>query len=247
MRHTFRYVVGHDPADGEEITLAEADSHHLARVVRRRAGDEVEVITPGAALIGCLVIDAGPPSVLRVTGPRRPGPQVPAVHLWVGLADAGRLDLVAEKAAELGVVGLGVMVTARARRVPDEGAWAKRADRMARVAEAAARQSGRGTWPSPGPLVPFDHVLDHIVPGQGVMLDPREAAPLADILRARPPDQPVTILVGPDTGFDDAEVAAAQAAGVVTAGLGDGMLRAETAAIAAAVMATMGRDAPGEG
>ncbi len=247
MRHTFRYVVGHEPADGEEITLAEADSHHLARVVRRRTGDEVEVISPAGALIPCAVIDPGPPSVLRVAGPMRPAPHVPPVHLWVGLADAGRLDLVAEKAAELGVLGLGVMVTARARRVPDEGAWAKRADRMARVAEAAARQSGRGTWPSPGPLIPFAHVLDHIVPGQGIMLDPREAAPLADIMRARPPDQPVTILVGPDTGFDGAEVAAAQAAGVVTAGLGDGMLRAETAAIAAAVMATIGRDARAEG
>jgi 16S rRNA (uracil1498-N3)-methyltransferase len=116
---------------------------------------------------------------------------------------------------------------------------------MARVAEAAARQSGRGAWPAPGPLVPFDHVLTETVPEQGVMLDPRAAAPMADILRARPADQPVTVLVGPDTGFDDAEVHAAQARGIATAGMGDGMLRTETAAIAAAVLATMGYDGGG--
>jgi 16S rRNA (uracil1498-N3)-methyltransferase len=245
MRHVFRYVVADEPVDGDEIVLAEADSHHLATVVRRRAGDGIEVIAPSGDLWPCEVVDAGPPARVRVTGAPRQAPRVRPVRLWVGLAEGGRLDLVAEKAAELGVESLGVMVTARAKRVPDERAWGKRAERMARVAEAAARQSGRGAWPAPGPLVPFDHVLTETVPEQGVMLDPRAAAPMADILRARPADQPVTVLVGPDTGFDDAEVHAAQARGIATAGMGDGMLRTETAAIAAAVLATMGYDGGG--
>lgn len=246
MRHVFRYVVGTEPSEGEQLMLAEGDSHHLANVVRRRAGDGVEVIAPSGHLWPCEVVVPGPPAVVRVAGPARLAPLVPPVHLWVGLAEAGRLDTVAEKAAELGVRSLGVMVTARARRVPDERAWAKRAERMARVAEAAARQSGRGAWPAPGPLVPFGHVLHETVPEQGVVLDPRAAAPMADILRARPGNQPVAILVGPDTGFDDDEVHAAVSRGLAIASLGEGMLRAETAAIAAAVMATIGRDA-GEG
>jgi 16S rRNA (uracil1498-N3)-methyltransferase len=116
---------------------------------------------------------------------------------------------------------------------------------MARVAEAAARQSGRGTWAAPGPLIPFDHVLSQIVPDQGVILDPRATAPLAQVMRERAHDAPVVLLVGPDTGFDDAELAAAAARGVACAGLGEGMLRTETAAIAAAVLATSGR--AGEG
>lgn len=245
MRHVFRYVVGEEPSEGAEMVLDAADSHHLATVVRRRAGDGAELIAPSGDLWPCTVVDPGPPSRVRVTGPPRTPPRVRPVHLWVGLAEAGRLDLIAEKAAELGVASLGVMVTARAKRVPDDRAWGKRADRMARVAEAAARQSGRGRWPAPGPLVPFDHVLTETVPEQGVMLDPRAAAPLADILRARPGDQPVTLLVGPDTGFDEAEVRAARARGITTAGMGEGMLRAETAAIAAAVLATMGADQGG--
>lgn len=245
MRHVFRYVVGEEPAEGAEVVLGDADSHHLATVVRRRAGDAAELIAPSGDLWPCEVVHPGPPSRVRVTGPPRTPPRVRPVYLWVGLAEGGRLDLIAEKAAELGVAGLGVMVTARAKRVPDDRAWAKRAERMARVAEAAARQSGRGRWPAPGPLVPFNHVLTETVPEQGVMLDPRAAAPLADILRARPGDHPVTLLVGPDTGFDDAEVQAARARGITTAGMGEGMLRAETAAIAAAVLATMGTDAGG--
>lgn len=245
MRHVFRYVVDAEPSEGDEIVLGSEESHHLARVVRRRARDGVEVIGPSGALWPCEVVGPGPPSVLRVTGPARPAPVAPPVDLWVGLAEPGRLDLVAEKTAELGVRRLGVMVTARARRVPEGDAWARRAERMARVAESAARQSGRGRWPAPGPLIPFDHVLTEIAPEEGIILDPRATASLADVLRTRPADGAVAILVGPDTGFDDAEIAAAAAAGVTAAGMGEGMLRAETAAIAAAALATIGRAGAG--
>ena len=239
--HRFRYVVDEEPVPGGTVVLAEADAHHLARVVRRRAGDAVEVIAPSGALWPCVVDDPGPPASLRVVGEPRPAPKAPPVDLWVGLCDAGRLGLIAEKAAELGARSLGVMTTARARRVPDARAWEKRAERMARVAEAAARQSGRGTWAAPGPLVPFDHVLSQIVPEQGVILDPRATAPLAQVLRARPHDAPVSLLVGPDTGFSQDELDAAAARGITAAGLGEGMLRAETAAIAALALATSGR------
>jgi 16S rRNA (uracil1498-N3)-methyltransferase len=241
MRHRFRYVVDEVPAVGASVTLADDDSHHLARVVRRRPGDEVEVIAPDGDLWPCEVVDAGPPSVVRVTGSGRPGPRVAPVDLWVGLCEPGRLDLLVEKAAELGVRRVGVMVTARAKRVPDEAAWARRMERMARVAEGAARQSGRGTWPVPGPLVPFAYVLNHIAPEQGIVLDPRAVAPLAGVLAARPDDASVTVLVGPDTGFSDAELDAAIAAGVTPAGLGGGMLRTETAAIAASTLALAAR------
>lgn len=241
MRHVFRYVVGAEPMEGHPVLLGEADAHHLARVVRRRAGDAVEVIAPSGAIWPCVVADPGPPVVLEVSGGPRPPVPVPPVDLFVGLCDAGRLDLVAEKAAELGVRSLVVMSTARARRVPDEAAWGRRAHRLARVAEAAARQSGRGSWPAPGPLVPFGRVLDQIVPEQGVILDPRAAAPLAEAVRIRRPADPLALVVGPDTGFDDAEVQAAVARGIRAVSLGQGMLRAETAAIAGAVLATAGR------
>jgi 16S rRNA (uracil1498-N3)-methyltransferase len=246
MRHLFRYVVDLPPSPGDVFTLGGDDSHHLSRVVRRRPGDAVEVIAPGGELWPCEVVDAGPPSRVRVTGPARPGPRAAPVDLWVGLCDPGRLDLVVEKAAELGVRRVGVMVTERAKRIPDDDAWARRIERMARVAEAAARQSGRGMWPVPGPLIPFSHVLADIAPEQGIILDPRAPASLAGILGGRPHDAPVTLLVGPDTGFSGAEVDAAIAAGATPAGLGDGMLRAETAAIAAVTLALAARGGLGD-
>ncbi len=236
-RHVFRYLVDDQPAEGAELVLDADDSRHLVKVVRRAVGDPVEVIGPDGAMWPCTVVATGSPAVLRVDGPARPAPPVAPLDLWVGLAEAGRLDLVAEKTAELGVARLGVVVTERARRVPDHAQWARRQQRMDRVAVAAARQSGRGVRPAPMGLVPFAHVLETTTPGQGIVLDPRAGDSLAGVLAAHGAGSPLTLLVGGDTGFADHEVDAAVAAGFRAARMGDGMLRAETAAIAAATLA----------
>ncbi|MGB1526491.1 MAG: RNA methyltransferase PUA domain-containing protein, partial [Miltoncostaeaceae bacterium] len=68
MRHVFRYVVPDDPdagAGAPDVVLGPDDSHHLARVVRRRAGDAVEVIGPSGGIWPCEVADLGPPARLR--------------------------------------------------------------------------------------------------------------------------------------------------------------------------------------
>ena len=237
MRHVFRYLVDEDPVDGAEIVLSDDDSRHLVKVVRRQVGDGVEVIAPSGDLWPCEVVSTGNPAVVRVAGPARPAPYVPPLTLWVGLAEPGRLDLIAEKAAELGVRDLGVVVTERAKRVPDPDAWERRQARMQRVAVAAARQSGRGVRPVPRGLVPFAHVLETTDPGQGIILDPRAGDSLAQVIGGRDSGAPMTLLVGGDTGFTDAEADAAAAAGFHAAHMGSGVLRAETAAIAAATLA----------
>jgi len=237
VRHVFRYLVHEDPTPGRELVLGTEDSRHLVRVVRRQPGDLVEVIAPSGNLWPCEVVSTGNPAVVRVTGPMRPAPPIAPLTLWVGLAEAGRLEFVAEKATELGVQRVGVMVTDRATRVPDADAWARREARMQRVAISAARQSGRGVRPVPMGLVAFAHVLATTTPGQGIILDPRADTSLAQVLDRRADGEPLTVLVGPDTGFTDAEVDAACAIGMTSAHMGAGMLRAETAAIAAATLA----------
>ena len=237
MRHVFRYLVDEEPVAGTEVSLSDEDSRHLVKVVRREVGDEVEVIAPGGDLWPCTVAATGNPALLTVVGPARPAPPVAPLALWVGLAESGRLDLVAEKAAELGVARLGVVVTERANRVPEPDAWSRRQARMQRVAVSAARQSGRGVRPVPMGLVPFAHVLETTTLGQGIILDPRAGDALAEVLGGRNGSVPVTLLVGADTGFSDAEVRAALDAGFTAAHMGAGVLRTETAAIAAATLA----------
>ena len=88
------------------------------------------------------------------------------MSLYQGLTDWARIDLVVEKAAELGVREVALMVSERAGRVPGADAWERRRARLARVAEAAARQSGQAWLPRLRGLVPFGDALAEIPPGR---------------------------------------------------------------------------------
>jgi 16S rRNA (uracil1498-N3)-methyltransferase len=234
MKHTFRYLTQGVPVPGEEVTLSSADSHHLARVIRRREGDEIELIDGTGRLWPAVVVAEGPPAVVRVSAPRL-GPTPAPVTLYQGLAEWGRLDVLVEKAAELGLERVVLFRSERVRRAPDPDAWRRRRGRFLRVAEAAARQAGHGQLPRIEGLMSFEEVLEEVGEGEGHLLDPRGAVALADVLGGAPGR--VALVIGPEAGFSDAEVARAEAAGLPACSLGPAVLRAETAALVALSLA----------
>lgn len=251
MRHTFRYVVAAAGAR-REITLDPPDAHHLARVVRRRPGDPVQLIDGSGTLWPAVVVSLDP-VVVRVGDDPCPSPRRLPVRLAVGLADWSRLDLVVEKATELGVPRITFVSSDRAGRVPDADAFARRRLRMLRVAESAARQSGHATLPGLTGIVPFAEVLGAGLPT--FLVHPGAEQGLAQAVVDAAPTEAL-VVVGPDAGFSASEVAAAVAAGATLACLGDAILRTETAAIVAvgvtaAVMGALGppadHESPGTG
>ena len=238
MKHTFRYLVAGRPTHGDVVRLAPSDAHHLARVVRRTPGDPVEIVD-AAGLIWPAVVESTEDEVtVRVLPGPRPGPAPAPVVLFQGLAEWNRIDTVVEKCAELGIPRIVMMTTDRARRVPEPDAWRRRRERMLRVAEAAARQSGQGHLPRVEGLLTLDAALERGRDTELVMLDPSGERPLDDVLRSRPPSVvPLGLMVGPDAGFSRAEVDRARTAGVTVCTVGAGILRAETAALVAVTLA----------
>ncbi|MGE0029197.1 MAG: 16S rRNA (uracil(1498)-N(3))-methyltransferase [Thermoleophilia bacterium] len=236
MRHVFRYAVADDPGTGGEIALAPEDAHHLTRVVRRGAGDPVELIGPDGRIWPAVVVAAGPAATARATGePREPAP--PRVALYQGLAEWNRIDVVVEKAVELGVGPVTLFASERARRVPDDDAWARRRERMDRVAAAAARQAGTAGVGRVRGLLAFDAVVAGIPAGEGFLIDPRGELTLPTAVADGGTSARVSLIVGPDAGFSEAEVARARDAGLAVCRLGPTILRAETAAVAAMAIA----------
>lgn len=232
MKHTFRYLIEAPPDPGALLELSAGDSRHVARVVRRRIGDPVELIDGTGRIWPAAVAGLGPPVTVVVGEPRRA--VAPAgVTLYMGLCEWGRLDLVVEKAAELGIPRLVVHTSQRAKRVPDPDTWRRRRDRFARVAEAAARQSGQGYLPRVQGLVPFGHVLEEVPSTEGYLIDPRGDVPLPEALAAVPRQERLSLAIGPDAGFTEDEVRAAREAGWRVCTLGPSILRAETAALVA--------------
>lgn len=251
MRHTFRYLVHQAPRPGDTIALSPEDSHHLVRVVRRAPDDPLELIDPAGRLWAATLVAPGPPATVRVWAARA-APAPAPLTLYLGLLEAGRLDLVVEKAAELGVERVVLVQTERVRRTPDAEALARRLARLGRVVAAAARQSGRATLTRVEGLVPFAAVLDQLSSDEAYLIDARAEAGLDQALRAREPTAGgrAALVVGPEAGFTEVERAGARERGIPACRLGPATLRAETAALVAmslALAATGHLDGGGDG
>lgn len=235
--HTFRYLVEDARAGtGATVALAEEDGRHLTRVVRRGPGDALEVFDGEGGLWEAEVVAVGARVLVRVGSPRAAPPELP-VRLCIGLLDSARLDLVVEKAVELGVAEVVVASTARVRRPPDVRAWERRNARLRRLVVGASRQCGRPRLMPVLGLVPFAAIVAETAAGTGYVVDPRADEALVAAAAAPPPGAALTVAVGPEAGFDPDEVDAACAAGWRACGLGPHVLRAETAALAAVTIA----------
>ncbi len=234
VKHTYRYIVA-DVSPDAQIVLCEADSHHLTRVVRRSVGDEIELIDADGRLWPATIVAIEPCVHVRTGSSSREAPPSPPIGLYVGLADFGRLDTLVEKATEIGVARITLMATGRVRRLPDDGAVAARTARMTRVAQAAAKQSGRAVIPEIRGLLRFEDVLAEVDPASTVVVDPRGTLAVADVLSGLRP--PLALIVGSDAGFDPGEIERASAVGIAIARMGDAVLRTETAGIVALTLA----------
>lgn len=211
-----------------------AGFHYLARVLRARRGDTV-VLFDGAGQEARAVVDtiSDTALVLTVDEPREVGQAAVPLTLMLGLLKGEKMDLVVQKATELGATRIVPLKTAHAVVRLDEERGEARRGRWSRIAAEAARQSGRSDVPEIDAPTDLASALAAAPPhALRLLLHERETARLGASLEAERPLE-IVLAVGPEGGFAPEEVAAARAAGFVVVGLGPRVLRAETAAIAA--------------
>ena len=217
------FLPGGEPgARGVVRRVCDQDAKRMERVLRLRTGDEVEVADPEGRIWTARVIGGGEVELLEQRAAPRPAPP-----LIVRLALTGpRSDTAIEKLVELGVEEITPLETAAIKREPRTVRWQ-------RIAEAAACQAKRPRIPRIGETV---RLADAFAPGAVLLSHEQPDGSLDDALVRVA--RPVSLLVGPEAGFTAEEHAAARAAGVPIATLGGALvLRTETAAIAAAVLA----------
>ncbi len=198
--------------------LERDDEHHLRRALRLRDGDAL-TIGDGrgrwrTARLGASLESTGPVEVVPALAP--------PLTVAFALVKGDRPELVVQKLTELGIDRIVPLRAARSVVRWDEAKEAKAIERLRAVARAAAVQSHRPHLPEVADITePAALVRDH---GPGLALAARDGVRLtADV---------VTLLVGPEGGWDEAE----RSLGAPLVGLGANVLRAETAAIAAGVL-----------
>jgi 16S rRNA (uracil1498-N3)-methyltransferase len=224
-----RLFVARAAFEGPRLRIAGSELRHL-RTLRLGPGDRLLVFDEGGEehevrleRLGGRMAEA------IILGSRRP---VRESRLDLVLAPAllkgGKMDLVVEKAVELGVRRIAPFVS---RHALGQGA---RTERWRRIALAAAKQSARTAVPVVDAPVPFDELVR--APWPGLRLLAWEGEHEQPLTRLPDESAAVVIAVGPEGGFAEDEVAAARAHGFVSITLAPRVLRAETAAITAAAL-----------
>jgi 16S rRNA (uracil1498-N3)-methyltransferase len=228
-----RFFVEGVHAAGARVAFAADDARKIATVLRARSGDRVEVIdSGGTAWAATLEVDG---ARVAATLDERLTRAVRELEARVTIAQAipkgAKMDLIVEKATELGVAAL---IPLRSARVAGEHTGDAKIERWRRLARTAAQQCGRSVVPAIEAPADWDALLATFAGYDRVYIpwELAEPQPLRATFDAEAAGlRTVLFVIGPEGGFAAAEVERARAAGAVTISLGARILRTETVAL----------------
>jgi 16S rRNA (uracil1498-N3)-methyltransferase len=218
---------------GHVALLSGPSAEHVARVLRRRAGDALTVFDGRGGEFDARIESVGRPGVRITVGEHhnieRESPV--GTTLLQGVSRGERMDFVVQKATELGVHRIVPVETERSVVRLDAAARTRRRDRWNAVAESACEQCGRNRIPEISEPCSLDAALGRVsaLPVR-VLLDPLATEGLSARLTAGARE--VAVLIGPEGGLTEEECRSALAAGFDGCSLGPRILRTETAALA---------------
>jgi 16S rRNA (uracil1498-N3)-methyltransferase len=216
---------------GGSIELPPAAAQHLAKVLRARTGEEIVLFTGDGLEFAAAVESIRGARVTAAVGEARAiDRESPlAVTLVQCIARGDRMDIIVQKATELGVARIVPVMSRRSVVRLDAAQAASKAEHWRGVAVAACEQCGRNRLPvieAPRQLI---HYLGAAPPsGARLVLEP-DAGKCGAALRI---DAAVELAIGPEGGFDGEELEAFRVSGFLSIALGPRVLRTETAAIA---------------
>ena len=232
-----RFFVTHDQVGEDKIRIQGSDVNHMKNVLRMRPGEEVMVSDGNNRQYRCRVEDyPDGEAVLAILEAGLVDTELPSrIYLFQGLPKQEKMELIVQKAVELGVCQVIPVQTRRCVVKLDAKKAAKKVQRWQQIAESAAKQAGRGYIPAVSEVMTFQEALA-FSEALDIRLIPYELADGMEgtrkILDGIRPGQSVGIFIGPEGGFEKEEVGRAVEAGALPITLGKRILRTETAGIA---------------
>jgi 16S rRNA (uracil1498-N3)-methyltransferase len=212
-----------EPAEmvGERFPLPASIAHQVQRVLRLRDGDEIVLLDGAGEEATCRLV--GDDCVVEARGPAGGEPRH-RLTVWQALLRGNHLEPIVQHGTEVGIARFGLIVSDRcvARDISPA-----RLERLRAIAREAAEQSERGVVPDVDAPVPLTEALPGVGAGSVLLYERHAGLRLTEL--PLPPD----LVIGPEGGFTQDEVALAERAGLTIAGLGPRILRSETVAVTA--------------
>ena len=228
-----------DEVSGDRATLVGEHANHLLRALRARVGQEFDIATGQAVRRGKITSMANDRVEFEL-GEELYDEKSAEITLLLAIFKFDRMEWAIEKCTELGVARI-VPVIARRTDSHLAAASAKRVERWRRIARQAAEQSRRSAPAEIAAPIKFLELLNVPAALRIVLSESEEQTLLRDVVK---PDTPglenegigIALALGPEGGWTEDELQSFHQAGWISASLGNSILRAETAAIAATVI-----------
>lgn len=230
-----RFFVAPEEMTSDRIVLTGENAAH-AKVLRIKEGEAVTVCDGQGREAVCTVAGCMPGEyLLRVEQLRTSSTEaVVRVSLYMAMPKADKLEHVIQKATELGAYEIITFPTERCISRPDEKSLQKKLTRWQKIAESAAEQSGRGRIPRVTVLDNYEKALQQAAQADTALIfyENEHSTTLHNVLE-HGMGTTVSLLTGPEGGFETWEISQAENAGLTVCTLGARILRCETAPLCA--------------
>ena len=228
-----RFFIKESASLGGTVALSKEDAHHVSYSLRMAVGDEISVIDgKGNGYLCALAALDGTTATATVLSPLDGTGESPVeVHLLQAYPKSDKLEMIIQKAVELGVSEITPFESERCVKRPQADKVARNLERQQRIADEAAKQCQRGALPKINAPISFDAMLD-VAAGYPLALfcHPAEGTvSLKTTLASHREARRIAIVVGSEGGFSPAEFEKAKERGLVPTGLGKRIMRCETA------------------
>ena len=235
----YQFFIEDENAAEDFVTIEGSDVNHIKNVLRMKPGEEIAVSngTDGKEY-RCGIEELLEEEIIcTLRFIKEDGLELPArVTFFQGLPKADKMELIIQKAVELGAFQVIPVSMKRCVVKLDEKKADAKIKRWQGIAEAAAKQSKRGVIPTVAPVMSYVQAVK-TASEMDLKLVPYELAEgmpqTKQLIESARPGQQIAIFIGPEGGFDAAEVQLAKQYGATPATLGPRILRTETAPLAA--------------
>ena len=233
----YHFFVPQGPDPEGIIRMTGSDVNHLRNVLRRRPGDRVVISDGTDRDYYCVIREIRPDEILFAVDGEAAESELPArLVLYQGLPKGDKMELIIQKAVELGASRIVAVSMKRSVVKLDPRKQEAKRSRWNRIAESAAKQSGRGMIPQVDGVMTYPEALREAAEMDLVLVPYENAQGMRgtrEALSLLAPGQTAAIFIGPEGGFDPEEIEAAKGIGARTISLGRRILRTETAGLAA--------------
>lgn len=230
----YQFFVPSENIQGNRIVITGDDVNHIKNVLRMKVGEEIAVSNgEDGKEYRCGIASIGDEIVCTLRFIKEDGVELPTkITLFQGLPKADKMELIVQKAVELGAYEVVPVSMARSIVKLDDKKQKTKITRWQSIAEAAAKQSKRSIIPQIQPIMTMKQALSY-AKEMDMLFVPYELADdmekTRELFEEVKPGQHIGFFIGPEGGFDEAEIQLALDSGAQPITLGKRILRTETA------------------